>query len=76
LAARAGALAAAALLARNYSDFPLWDMLLGSWRNPRHFEGEVGFEAPTDRRTGAMLAFRDVNEAAYGAGSLGVTPAR
>ncbi|GAB2579402.1 sterol desaturase family protein [Ramlibacter solisilvae] len=62
--------------AYNYSDFPLWDMLTGTWRNPVRYQGEVGFDAPADRRMGAMLAFRDVNEPAYGAGSLGVTPAR
>lgn len=29
--------------ARNYSDFPLWDILFGTFHNPETFEGEVGF---------------------------------
>jgi hypothetical protein len=58
--------------ADNYSDFPLWDMLAGSWRNPRNFKGECGFDAPVDRRLGAMLAWVDVNSGGYGRGSRGV----
>ena len=54
------------LHAWNYSDFPPWDMLAGTWRNPRAFNGLCGFEAPADRRLGAMLAWQDVNAAAYG----------
>ena len=27
---------------RNYSDFPLWDSLMGTFVNPDTFEGEVG----------------------------------
>jgi sterol desaturase/sphingolipid hydroxylase (fatty acid hydroxylase superfamily) len=30
--------------AHNYSDLPLWDLLAGSWRNPRDFHGDaLGF---------------------------------
>jgi sterol desaturase/sphingolipid hydroxylase (fatty acid hydroxylase superfamily) len=61
--------------AYNYSDFPLWDLLLGSWRNPREFRGECGFESPADRRLGAMLAFADVNAPLYGASSRGAAEA-
>ncbi|HYX62812.1 MAG TPA: sterol desaturase family protein [Burkholderiales bacterium] len=55
----------------NYADFPLWDILFGTFRNPREFHGECGFEAPADRRIGAILAFADANAPLYGAGSLG-----
>ena len=55
----------------NYGDLPVWDLLLGTFRNPEHFEGNCGFEGPADRRVGAMLAFTDVNQPLYGAGSLG-----
>lgn len=48
--------------ANNYGDLPVWDLLLGTFRNPKDFEGECGFDEPNDRRLGAMLAFRDVNE--------------
>lgn len=57
--------------AGNYGDLPLWDILLGTFRNPAHFDGRCGFEPPADRRVGAMLAFRDVNAPLYGAGSRG-----
>jgi sterol desaturase/sphingolipid hydroxylase (fatty acid hydroxylase superfamily) len=50
--------------AYNYGDFPLWDLLFGTFKNPADFGTEdVGFAEPADRRLGAMLAFRDVSEA-------------
>lgn len=55
----------------NYGDLPVWDLLLGTFKNPREFQGACGFETPADRRIGAMLAFQDVNRDVYGAGSLG-----
>jgi sterol desaturase/sphingolipid hydroxylase (fatty acid hydroxylase superfamily) len=55
----------------NFSDLPPWDMLFGTFRNPRDFAGECGFEGGADRKLGAMLAFRDVNEDFYASGSLG-----
>jgi len=55
----------------NYSDFPPWDILFGTFRNPAKFMGECGFEAGADRRMGAMLAFADVNAAQYGPGNRG-----
>ena len=61
--------------AYNYGDLPIWDLLLGTFRNPAHFEGRCGFEAPADRRIGAMLGWRDVNAASYGADSRGVAHA-
>lgn len=58
----------------NYGDLPLWDILLGTFRNPREFNGECGFAAPADRRLGAMLGFADVNAPLYGPRSLGAAP--
>ena len=55
----------------NYGDLPVWDLLLGTFRNPREYRGECGFESPADRRLGAMLAFADVNAPLYGPKSLG-----
>ena len=60
----------------NYGDLPLWDILFGTFRNPREFNGECGFEASADRRVGAMLAFADVNAPLYGPRSLGARPGR
>lgn len=59
------------LHAYNYSDFPLWDIVFGTFRNPKAWEGETGFDPPADSRYGAMLAFADVNSAAAGPGSFG-----
>lgn len=60
--------------AHNYGDLPVWDLLLGTFRNPARFEGECGFEGHADRRIGAMLLMRDVNQPSYGQGSLGARP--
>jgi sterol desaturase/sphingolipid hydroxylase (fatty acid hydroxylase superfamily) len=57
--------------AYNYSDFPPWDMLMGTWRNPREFHGEVGFEGETSPRLAPLLFGHDANAALYGQGSRG-----
>lgn len=41
-----------AVHAGNYSDLPLWDMLMGSFANPRHFTVDLGI-AGDERRTRA-----------------------
>jgi len=58
----------------NYADFPPWDILFGTFRNPAKYMGECGFEGSADRRLGAMLAFADVNAPSYGPGNLGAKP--
>lgn len=60
--------------AYNYGDLPLWDLLLGTFRNPREYLGDCGFDTPADRRMTAMLLLRDVNQPLYGAGSRGARP--
>ena len=47
--------------ARNSSDFPLWDILMGTFENPKTFDGDVGFSGEVPSRVGAMLLFQDVN---------------
>jgi len=47
--------------AYNYSDFPLWDIVMGTFRNPSTWEGNAGFEPDRSRRYGVMLMGRDVN---------------
>jgi hypothetical protein len=49
-------------------------MLFGTFRNPKQFMGECGFEGDADRKMVAMLAFADANAPLYGAGSRGVRP--
>jgi sterol desaturase/sphingolipid hydroxylase (fatty acid hydroxylase superfamily) len=62
--------------ADNYGDLPIWDILLGTFRNPKAFSGPCGFESPSDKRLWAMLAWHDVNAPAYGSASRGVSPQR
>jgi len=44
----------------NYSDLPLWDMLFGTFRNPRRWEGEAGFYDGASNRIGAMLIGKEI----------------
>jgi sterol desaturase/sphingolipid hydroxylase (fatty acid hydroxylase superfamily) len=46
--------------AYNYSDLPLFDILFGTFRNPKGFETETGFYHGASRRVGEMLVWRDV----------------
>lgn len=43
---------------RNYGDIPLFDMLFGTFENPKDFSGKVGFYDGGSKRLGAMLAGR------------------
>ncbi len=43
---------------RNYGDLPLFDMLFGTFHNPKEFRGECGFYDGGSARVGAMLAGR------------------
>jgi sterol desaturase/sphingolipid hydroxylase (fatty acid hydroxylase superfamily) len=57
-----------AVHAFNYSDFPLWDRLFGTYRDGgTRFQRESGFAEAASRRWGAMLAFRDVHAVDAGA---------
>jgi sterol desaturase/sphingolipid hydroxylase (fatty acid hydroxylase superfamily) len=47
--------------ASNYSDLPIWDILWGSFLNPKTFHGELGFEPGASARWRDMLMGRDVN---------------
>ena len=45
----------------NYSDLPLWDMLFGTFENPRQFDQACGFGPEREVQLPAMLLGRDVN---------------
>lgn len=50
--------------AYNYSDLPLWDILFGTFRNPREFQTRgYGFTGERWRQWGKMLRFVDVERA-------------
>jgi sterol desaturase/sphingolipid hydroxylase (fatty acid hydroxylase superfamily) len=44
----------------NYSDLPLFDILFGTFRNPREFVSESGFYDGASAKVGQILAFKDV----------------
>jgi sterol desaturase/sphingolipid hydroxylase (fatty acid hydroxylase superfamily) len=46
----------------NYSDLPLWDMLFGTFRNPKRWDARCGLGAANEPRLFAMLAGRDLSE--------------
>ncbi len=55
----------------NYSDLPLFDVLFGTFRNPKDFVAESGFEGASSAQIAQMLVFRDVaaNDYARSVGS-------
>jgi len=44
----------------NFADLPIWDLIFGTFNNPRRFSGRCGFEHWREDRFEDMLAFRDV----------------
>ena len=44
----------------NYGDIPLFDILFGTFRNPREFTGQVGFFEGSSRQVGPMLIGREI----------------
>jgi sterol desaturase/sphingolipid hydroxylase (fatty acid hydroxylase superfamily) len=47
--------------AYNYSDLPLFDILFGTFRNPKEYVPETGFYEGASERIGDMLLFKDVD---------------
>ena len=47
----------------NYSDLPVFDMLFGTFRNPKDFQEANGFFDGASARVGDMLLWRDVSNA-------------
>jgi len=45
----------------NYSDIPLWDMLFGTYENPKKTVEKCGFSAEKEAKFADMLAFRDAH---------------
>ncbi len=44
----------------NYSDLPLFDLLFGTFNNPKEFKQEAGFYQGASRKIPQMLMFKDV----------------
>lgn len=61
----------------NYADLPVWDLLFGTFVNPKDFgTEEVGFPTPADGQYGAMLLLKDVSGAVGTRGPGAPAPAR
>ena len=45
----------------NYSDLPLFDIILGTFNNPKEFARETGFYTGATSRIADMLLFKDIN---------------
>lgn len=48
----------------NYSDFPVFDMIFGTFRNPKNFRKATGFYEGASSKLTEMLTFRDVSKKA------------
>lgn len=46
----------------NFSDLPMWDMLFGTFQNPKHMDGDCGFKPEREQKLGDMMAFKNVND--------------
>jgi sterol desaturase/sphingolipid hydroxylase (fatty acid hydroxylase superfamily) len=46
----------------NYGDVVWWDMLFGTYQNPKEFVSSCGFDDEKEQRLTTMLAFRDVHK--------------
>lgn len=46
----------------NYGDITWWDMLFGTYENPKEWKGTCGYDDAKEQRLGAMLAWRDVHK--------------
>jgi sterol desaturase/sphingolipid hydroxylase (fatty acid hydroxylase superfamily) len=48
--------------AGNYSDLPLFDILFGTFKNPKTYSHDTGFYPGASKRVREMLLFRDVSK--------------
>lgn len=46
----------------NYGDIVWWDMLFGTYENPKEFKSTCGFETEKELRLKDMLKFKDVHK--------------
>ncbi|MFN5904183.1 MAG: sterol desaturase family protein [Novosphingobium sp.] len=49
------------LHAYNYGDLPIFDILFGTFRNPKEWQEEAGFHEGSSRQIAEMLAFRKIS---------------
>jgi sterol desaturase/sphingolipid hydroxylase (fatty acid hydroxylase superfamily) len=49
----------------NYSDLPVFDIIFGTFRNPKEFVSESGFAGASSRQIPEMLLWRDIAATDY-----------
>jgi sterol desaturase/sphingolipid hydroxylase (fatty acid hydroxylase superfamily) len=47
-----------------YSDLPIFDILFGTFKNPKEYESETGFYQGASSRVIDMILFKDVTQPA------------
>ncbi len=47
---------------KNFSDFPIWDMLFGTYSNPSTYDGLCGFKPEREEKLVNILMFKNVND--------------
>ena len=47
---------------QNYADLPIWDLLFGTYHNPKGSPKRCGFNEEKEAAMGSMLTFKDVPE--------------
>lgn len=48
--------------AYNYSDFPIFDIIFGTFKNPKSFESEIGFFEGCSKKLKDILLFKDISK--------------
>jgi sterol desaturase/sphingolipid hydroxylase (fatty acid hydroxylase superfamily) len=46
----------------NYGDFVIWDMIFGTYENPKTWAGKCGFDEDKELRLIEMLLLKDVHK--------------
>jgi sterol desaturase/sphingolipid hydroxylase (fatty acid hydroxylase superfamily) len=46
----------------NYSDLPIFDIIFGTFKNPKYHEHETGFYNGASNKIFEMLTFKDINK--------------
>ena len=46
----------------NFSDLPIWDMMFGTFENPKERDMACGFKPERESKMGEMLMFKNVND--------------
>ena len=45
----------------NFADLPIWDMIFGTYKNPKDVNSPCGFKEERERKLMDMMIFKDVN---------------